>query len=135
MTLIESDNSLEQAILSKNIRAYNNSIVGESNSKPITLVIKDDSDKIIAGLSGRTSRGWLFVEVLWVEESLREKDLGTELLKRAEVESKNRGCDFAYVVTFSFQALGFYEKQGYKKFGELENFPKGHSRYFMMKAI
>jgi hypothetical protein len=46
-----------------------------------------------------------------------------------------RGCRHAYLDTFSFQALGFYEKQGYAVYGQLENFPTGASRYFLKKTL
>jgi ribosomal protein S18 acetylase RimI-like enzyme len=37
--------------------------------------------------------------------------------------------------TFSFQARGFYEKLGYTVFGEIENHPPGHSRFFLRKIF
>ena len=33
------------------------------------------------------------------------------------------------------QALPFYEKHGYTVFGVLENYPTGHSRYFVRKSL
>jgi hypothetical protein len=37
--------------------------------------------------------------------------------------------------TFEFQARGFYERLGYKCFGELPNYPHGYSRFFMRKML
>ena len=37
--------------------------------------------------------------------------------------------------TFSFQARRFYEKLGYVVFGELPDYPAGHSRYFLQKRL
>jgi hypothetical protein len=37
--------------------------------------------------------------------------------------------------TFSFQARPFYEKLGYEVFGQLEDYPRGHSRYFLQKRF
>ena len=34
-----------------------------------------------------------------------------------------------------FQALPFYEKCGYIIFGALEDYPIGHSRYFVRKSL
>jgi len=37
--------------------------------------------------------------------------------------------------TFDFQARGFYERLGYEAFAELQDFPRGHSRFFMKKTL
>jgi ribosomal protein S18 acetylase RimI-like enzyme len=57
------------------------------------------------------------------------------LLASAELEARKRGCNFIQLDTFSFQALGFYEKQGYKKFGDLPNYTNNHVRFYLYKAV
>src|SRR5205823_2780313 len=37
--------------------------------------------------------------------------------------------------TFDFQARGFYERLGYETFAEVQDFPRGHSRFFMKKTL
>jgi hypothetical protein len=69
--------------------------------------------------------GWLFISHLWMAEALRGQ--------RAEREAARRDCRRAYLDTFDFQALGFYQKRGYEVFGSLEGFPTGHRRYFLQK--
>jgi hypothetical protein len=54
---------------------------------------------------------------------------------RAEREALARGCKHAWLDTYEFQARGFYEKLGYRCFGELDDYPTGFSRYFMQKAL
>jgi ribosomal protein S18 acetylase RimI-like enzyme len=56
-------------------------------------------------------------------------------MEAAEFEAKGRNCHAAYVDTFSFLALDFYQKLGYTIFGSLEDFPKGHTRYFLKKVF
>jgi len=41
----------------------------------------------------------------------------------------------ASLETASFQAREFYEKQGYEVFGELDDFPKGHTMFYMKKVL
>jgi hypothetical protein len=43
-----------------------------------------------------------------------------------------RGCSW---IGFGLQAPGFYQKQGYETFGELEDFPAGHSRLWLRKRL
>ena len=87
----------------------------------------------MGGLHGYTHWGWLFISHLWVAEALRGQGYGTELVARAEHEAARRGCRRAYLDTYDFQALGFYQKRGYEVFGLLEGFPTGHRRYFLQK--
>ena len=60
---------------------------------------------------------------------------GRRILIAAEEEALRRGCRYAWLDTFSFQARGFYEKLGYSVFGTLEDYPAGHSRYFLRKTL
>ena len=62
-------------------------------------------------------------------------DLETQLMSAAETEARRRGCHHALLDTFDFQARPFYEQLGYVAFGELEDFPRGHSRYFLSKHL
>ncbi len=47
----------------------------------------------------------------------------------------SRGCTYAHLNTFSYQARPFYEKRGYEVFAELDDYPKGHQRVFMKKCL
>lgn len=119
-----------------NILDYNNkSLKQEDVAYPLSVLIRDVKGEIVGGLVGKTHWGWLFVSHLWVSEALRGQGYGRQVLLEAEQAAKKRGCSHAYLDTFSFQALGFYERLGYKIFGVLEDFPPGHQRYFLQKQI
>ena len=105
------------------------------NYTPVSIFLRDAEGQIAGGLRGVTVWGWLFVSQLWVAEHLRDRDYGTKLMKAAEQEAVARGCRAAYVDTFSFLALDFYRKVGYTIFGQLEDFPRGHTRYFLKKEF
>ena len=38
-----------------------------------------------------------------------------------------------YVDAFSFQARPFYERLGYTIFGQIDDYPAGHTRFFLQK--
>lgn len=78
---------------------------------------------------------WLYVDLMWMRAELRGQGYGHELLTRVEEEARRRGAKQAFLDTFSFQAPGFYEKHGYRVFGELADFPQGHRRFYMTKAL
>ncbi|HEY9908508.1 MAG TPA: GNAT family N-acetyltransferase [Thermosynechococcaceae cyanobacterium] len=90
----------------------------------------------IAGVAvGEIGHGCLHIDSLVVREDLRGKGVGSELLRVAEAEGRKQNCVGAYLETTDFQARGFYERQGYHIFGTQENFPIGHTRYFMQKLF
>lgn len=101
--------------------------------KPMTFFLRGPGGEVAGGLDGHTAWGWLFVRILWVATPHQRQGLGRELMARAEAEAKSRGCRNAYLDTFDFQAVGFYERLGYRLFGELTDFPPGHTRYFLEK--
>ncbi len=66
---------------------------------------------------------------------MRGLGYGSKLLETAENIARERGCTFAYLDNFSFQAQAFYEKHGYEVWGSLEDFPLGASRIYLKKSL
>lgn len=129
------DEAMRQAIVQPLI-AYNQSHAAPSQSRPLAISIEDPhSGAVLGGLWGYTAYGWLFTQLLVVPEAARGQGLGRRLLQMAEAEAQARGCHGAWLDTFEFQARGFYEKQGYRCFGELADYPQGGARFFMQKAL
>ena len=46
-----------------------------------------------------------------------------------------RGCKYAFVDTFSFQAPAFYEKHGYREVFTLEDYPYTEKRHYYTKDL
>ncbi|MGE4351629.1 MAG: GNAT family N-acetyltransferase [Bdellovibrionales bacterium] len=101
----------------------------------LSVVRRNASGKILAGVTGKTSWNWLFVDTLWVEEPLRGQGVGSALMKAAEDEAVRRGCVGAYLWTQPFYAPGFYAKAGYSPFCTIDDLPVGHQRIGMMKKF
>jgi GNAT superfamily N-acetyltransferase len=72
---------------------------------------------------------------LWVAEPYRKQGVGSRLLSQAEGAGRENGCRGAYVDTFAFQAPLFYPRHGYREFGRLSDFPPGHARIWLSKAL
>ena len=98
--------------------------------------ITDDNGKIIAGCIAKMYC-WnvAYVDTLWVDEAYRGKGLGSKLLDDAEADAKAKGCYLIHLDTFDFQSKEFYVKRGYEVFGQLEDCPKGHCRYYLKKRL
>lgn len=97
--------------------------------------MRDERGALLGGIAGHTGYGWLYVAQLWVHSRERGNGLGGDLLRAAEDEARARGCHSAWLDTYSFQARPFYEAVGYTVFGELLDFPAGHSKHFLTKRL
>jgi len=101
----------------------------------LLATVRDEAGALVGGLLGATYLGWLQVHSLWLPDAVRGRNYGTELMAIAEEEARRRGCTRAFLETFSFQALPFYEKCGYAVFSRLADFPPGGARYALTKHL
>ena len=114
---------------------FNTRQAGDDKGKNLCFVLQTPEWKIVGGVIGATYWDWLYINLMWVREDLRGQGFGRQLLEKAEAEARQRGAKRAYLDTFSFQAPAFYKKLGYEEFGRLEDFPVGHTRYFLVKTL
>ncbi len=126
--------SLKQVVVD-HLDAYNMAISGMTEYSPVNLFLRDQGDEVLGGLLGSVWGGVLFVRILWVAQALRGRGHGRRLLEAAEQRAVERGCRHVFLDTFSFQAPGFYEKQGYEIYARAEDWPVGHAHYFLRKRL
>ncbi len=117
------------------LRAYSNAFAGGGNWSTQDFLVHDDAGAIIGGLHARTGRGWMFIHLLGLPEQARGQRVGTRLMDLAEAEARRLGCLGVYLDTFSFQARPFYEKRGYAVFATIDDYPRGHQRFFLSKRL
>jgi len=113
---------------------YNNAFLVDNRYDYFGLFVRDDAHKIHAGLVGHLYAGWLFINLLWVNQDLRRSGIGSTLIAEAERRAIAFGCHSAHVDTFSFQGPNFYPRFGYETFGELD-YPPDHKRIFFRKRL
>ena len=112
-----------------------NSAFAENDHKSLCVFARDAVGKIIGGLTGRTYWHYLDIAFLWVDEKYRGQGYATQLMKAAEAEARERGCERVLLDTLSFQALGFYQKLGYTEFGRLPEFSGRYARHYLHKRL
>lgn len=94
-----------------------------------------DGDKMVGGITSHLVGKTCSIKLLWVHPDYRKKKVGSELLKRLEDYAYLQGCIMSFVDTMSYQAPGFYLKNGYKEATRLIEFYEGHDRVFYKKKL
>ncbi len=115
--------------------ASSRDLIGPVQPQLLAIPLNDDQGVVVGGFWGCTLFRWLHVQLLFIPESLRGKGVGSALMTTAETEARRRGCIGAHVTSFSFQAVPFYEKLGYIRFGRLDNYPPGHNLLYLRKQF
>ena len=129
------DASIERAI-GGGLNSFNDDATGVSDRRPLAVVVKDPvTGEVAGGAIGRSLLGLLFLDLFFLPEALRGLGLGTKVLRMFEEEGRRRGCRSAVLYTISFQAPGFYERNGWRRFGQIPCDPPGTSRIFMTKEL
>ncbi|MBN9360632.1 MULTISPECIES: GNAT family N-acetyltransferase [unclassified Devosia] len=135
VSVTETPTAEDLAVIGGRLTAFNEADVGPAERRLLAVVVRDEAGSIVAGVSGYTAWGWLYVQWLWVAEEQRGAGLAGRMLAAAETDAKARGCHGAYIDTFSPVALKTYQRAGYLPFGALEDFPPGRTRTFLQKRL
>jgi len=123
----------ELSIVERGLAEHGESRSEPRNARPLVLLLRDAAGEVVGGLRAATVWGWLEIKWLWIPEPLRGHGHGRRLVAAAEREAVSRGCRHAWLDTFDFQAPQFYARLGYDVFAALDDFPRGHTRYFLRK--
>ena len=121
--------------VNEGLSQYNQKFASAEGGGPINIILRDEQGAVAGGLLAYCWWGWIHIDIVWLTEAVRRQDYGTRMLEMAEQEAVRRGCHHANLQTTSFQALPFYLKRGYTVWGQLDDFPIGHSQYFLKKAL
>ncbi len=123
-------------LLQRKLRAYNRRVatgMEPPDVTPLNIRVLDETGKLVGGLAGLTYWGWLVIKLLVLDEAVRGNGLGQQLIHLAHQEAIRRGCTRAQTMTYDFQALQFYVKEGYRVVGTLTDYPDDHHYYWLRK--
>ena len=114
---------------------HNTKNSGGAEAQTLAIFLRNWNDEVVGGIAGWTAYGWLRIDVLWVAENLRGSGLGKQLMSAAETEGVRRGCKFATLDSFNFQAAEMYKKFGYSEFAKLDLLVGNQTWHFFKKEL
>lgn len=128
----------DRQVVCRSLYDYNVEKTDRLLQKPgidINLVLKDESGHVFGGILCETFSYSLYIDVMWVHESLRDQGYGKALILEAERIAREHGCTFAHTCTFSYQNPPFYQAMGYSVFAVLDDYPNSIKQYFLKKRL
>jgi GNAT superfamily N-acetyltransferase len=139
MLTIEEGTPEERAYLDVKLTEFNAHAVPMTQAKEVEFIdysLRDDTGAIVGGINAVVYL-WkiVLVNVLWIDQRYRHAGFGSRLVLQMEAAAKKMGCDLIHLDTFDFQAKDFYLKLGYEVFGELDDCPMGHKRFYLRKVL
>ena len=134
--VVETEPGPEQVqYLEDRIYEYNADTTRLDDGEWLAIFLRDDTGRIIAGISGNTWAGCCEIRQFWVEKSQRGLGMGGRLLAAVEREARRRGCTQIILMTFSFQAPAFYARRGFITVTVLDGYRGGHHNLLMRKRL
>lgn len=119
----DADAALDQ-VLSDELDTVNAAATrGTDPARELTVQVRGDAGALVAGLSGWTWGVAAGIGMTWVRQDVRGTGVGARLLEEFEAEARTRGCTHVFVTSFTFQAPGFYERQGYREIFRWDDVP------------
>ena len=137
--LAVSPDDADLKIINEGIKSYNQEYLpGEVVFEPDTrfaVFAKNSEGKVVGGIRANAFWNYCILELVWISKDARGLGVGRQLLAKMESHCRDLGCEYIRTETVSFQARPFYEKMGFRVFGELEDYPKGHTTYCVVKKL
>jgi len=124
-----------RALIAQRLQDFNAPHLGNHPFGALDVYVRDADGALVGGLIGDFAFRCLTIHVVWLEEHLRGKGIGSALLQAAEDAAVRNGCEFATLDTMSFQAPTFYENRGYDRVGTVEGYPGGARKILLRKNL
>jgi ribosomal protein S18 acetylase RimI-like enzyme len=117
------------------VSTFTMAMTGALDYQPVGYFLRQERGEWVGGCLGHVWANYLHVQWLWVAPSLRGPGYGARLLRAAEFMAVENDAARATLDTFNPAAKLFYERQGYRVFGTLPDYPPGYSKFFLTKAL
>jgi GNAT superfamily N-acetyltransferase len=133
---IAFDDSAETAkAIRDGLTEFNRKAVNFPEPTPVNVAVRDASGALHGGVVARVTHDTLYIDIVWIDEVLRGGGHGRAMSEQVEGKARALGARIAWLYTLSWQARPFYEKPGYRVFGEMPFADAAHHRYFMRKDL
>jgi GNAT superfamily N-acetyltransferase len=131
----DSPDPADLAVLEDRVAEAAVAAAGLGDDEEFAVFVRDDEERIVAGISGIVWGGCCELQAMWVDESLRGRGLARTLMSEAEAEAKRRGCALIAFHAYDLLVRGLYERLGYETVGVVEGLPAGSAARWYRKTL
>lgn len=117
------------------LRQFTRESVEVLDNEDFAILVKDENGEVAGGLVASSRWGGFHIEMVALPTTLRGHGCGSEMLKMAEEEARQRGCHHMLLDTQACQARPFYERHGFVVFGQIDGPKPYYPRFFMRKTL
>jgi ribosomal protein S18 acetylase RimI-like enzyme len=114
---------------------HNASTTGHGDGQGLGFVIREADGELIGMAAGYTWAGVSEIKQMWVHERFRGRGYGQALLDAMVAEAERRGARRIWVASYDFQAPGMYERAGFTRMAEFQDWPEGHVNVILCKVF
>lgn len=130
--VVQPSSEFQQEEVHRRLQGYNRPFF--KDEKDFSFHVERDG-QIVAGIVAGSTYQTLEVDFLFVDEAFRGQGLGSLLLRTAEERARAAGICHVLLNTYSFQAPGFYHKEGYAELFRIDDCLGPHSQFFFWKDL
>lgn len=123
------------ALVDQSLHSFNLNAADLQAVRTLAVFARRPGRELVGGAVGRTWGACCELQQLWVQDELRRRGIGRELLQLFEAQARERGCRLIYLETFSFQCPEFYRAAGFEPAAEFRGFPDGIIKYIFHKRL
>lgn len=133
---INSPSKADIGFIYNKLHEFNTEYFKALKESEFCIFIEGKNGVYIAGLYGKKIFTVINISYIWVSQPYRHQGLGKSLIQKVEAEAKNDGVEKLFVETYTFQAVEFYSKLGFKEVGRYTDFPKsGIDKVMFQKSV
>lgn len=122
-------------LLEDRLYAFNVEATGIADGQSFGLFLCGPDGAVIGGACGWSWGDTCYLQYLFVPAELRNQGHGTRLMRSIEQHALTRSCRQIVLGTHDFQAPEFYRKFGFEVTGAVEDYPRGHRSFTMVKKL
>jgi len=134
LTIDESPSAEDIALVAQGMRRHALSQIDGDESPPIACFVRENG-VIVGGVVSRIVQRRMFVDLLWVDETRRNRGLGSALLQSMERVARDRGCRDILLETLSISAARLYSVAGFRLTAQVPDYIAGFDKHVLLKSL
>jgi ribosomal protein S18 acetylase RimI-like enzyme len=117
------------------LHGHNGQVTGRHDALGLAFVLRDQAGAVVGVAAGWSWAGTAELRQMWVDERWRGQGHGRALLDAFVAEAARRAVRRIWVQSYDFQAPDLYEKVGFARMAEFDDWPEGHVNVVLCRML